>query len=122
MAATEDETSDSESDSASSEEGLLTALATTTLEESPWRSAPSYAPLYLSTSSEYLPAPQKIKLPPGVQIVDPSDDAGKGGKDVSWIAEAYENSLEVDQVFERFTKRVGFEGDQCVRYAAHIID
>ncbi|KAJ7132085.1 programmed cell death protein 2 [Mycena epipterygia] len=111
----EDETSDAESDAGSDEE-LLTALAATTLHESPWRSAPSYPPLYLSTCSEYLPAQSKIKLPPGVQVVDPLDDSGKGGKDVSWISEAYENSLDVDQVFERFTKRVGYEGDQCVRY------
>jgi pre-rRNA-processing protein TSR4 len=107
------ETSDTDSDATSEE--LLTALAATTLEESAWRSAPSYPPLYLSTCSEYLPAQPKPKLPPGVQIVDSLDDSGKGGKDVSWIAEAYENSLDVDQVFERFTKRVGFEGDQCVR-------
>jgi pre-rRNA-processing protein TSR4 len=112
----EDETGDAESDHTTSDEELLTALAATTLEESPWRSAPSYPPLYLSTCSEYLPAQPKLKLPPGVQIVDSLDDPGKGGKDVSWIAEAYENSLDVDQVFERFTKRVGFEGDQCVRY------
>ncbi|KAF7370822.1 putative 20S rRNA accumulation protein 4 [Mycena sanguinolenta] len=105
------DTSDAGSD-ASSEE-LLTALAATTLEESPWRAAPSYPPLYLSTCSEYLPAQPKPKLPPGVEVVESLDDPGKGGKDVSWIAEAYENSLDVDQVFERFTKRVGFEGDQC---------
>ncbi|KAJ6485929.1 programmed cell death protein 2 [Mycena sanguinolenta] len=108
------DTNDGDSD-ASSEE-LLTALAATTLEESPWRAAPSYQPQYLSTCSEYLPAQPKAKLPPGVEIVDSLDDPGKGSKDVSWIAEAYENSLDVDQVFEHFTKRVGFEGDQCVRY------
>ncbi|KAJ6624986.1 programmed cell death protein 2 [Mycena sp. CBHHK59/15] len=112
---TEDETADAEDDTSSDEE-LLTAMAATTLEESLWRSAPSYAPLYLSTSSEYLPAPPKLKLPPGVQVVDPFDDSAKGAKDPSWISEAYENSLDVDQVFERFTKRVGYEGDQCVRY------
>ncbi|KAJ7180460.1 programmed cell death protein 2 [Mycena filopes] len=111
-----DETGDAESDTASDDDELLTALAAATLEESPWRSAPSYPPLYLSTCSEYLPAQPKLKLPPGVQVVDSLDDVGKGSKDVSWIAEAYENSLDVDQVFERFTKRVGFEGDQCVRY------
>ncbi|KAK7031349.1 programmed cell death protein 2 [Favolaschia claudopus] len=108
------ETSDSESDSTSEE--LLTAMATSTLEESVWRSAPSYPPVYLSTCSEYLPAQKKPKLPPGVQIVDSVDDPDKNSKDVSWISEAYENSLDVDQVFERFTKRVGFEGEQCVRY------
>ncbi|KAJ7460580.1 programmed cell death protein 2 [Mycena latifolia] len=113
----EAETGDVESYTESSDdEELLTALAVTTLEESPWKSAPSYPPLYLSTCSEYLPAQPKVKLPPGVQIVDPLDDSGKGGKDVSWISETYENSLDVDQVFERFTKRVGYEGEQCVRY------
>ncbi|KAJ6591843.1 programmed cell death protein 2 [Mycena vulgaris] len=112
----EDETSDAESDTGSSDDELLTALAATTVEESPWKSAPSYPPLYLSTCSEYLPGQPQLKLPPGVQVVDPLDEPSKGGKDVSWIAEAYENSLDVDQVFERFTKRVGYEGDQCVRY------
>ncbi|KAJ7224488.1 programmed cell death protein 2 [Mycena pura] len=108
-----DGANDAESDS--SDDELLSALAATTLEESPWLSAPSYAPIYLSTCSEYLPAQPKNKLPPGVQIADP-DDSGKGDKDVSWISEAYENSLDVDHVFERFTKRVGYEGEQCVRY------
>ncbi|KAJ7746916.1 programmed cell death protein 2 [Mycena maculata] len=115
-AGVEAEDDGAESDTTSSDEELLTALASTTLEESPWRSAPSYPPLYLSTCSEYLPAQPKLKLPPGVQVVDPLDDPGKGDKDVSWISEAYENSLDVDQVFERFTKRVAYEGDQCVRY------
>lgn len=111
--------SDDES-SSSSEHSLLTALASTTLDESPWRSAPSYAPLYLSTVSEYLP-PQpksKSKLPPGVVVVDPeAEPSGKDAKDkdISWAFEPYENSLDVDHVFERFTRRVAYEGEQCVR-------
>ncbi|KIK65701.1 hypothetical protein GYMLUDRAFT_39202 [Collybiopsis luxurians FD-317 M1] len=92
-------------------------MTNTTLEESPWKAAPSYIPpLYLSTASEYLPPQPKPKIPPGTQISDPAADEGGGGKDISWAFEPYENSLEVDQVFERFTKRVGYEGEQCIRY------
>ena len=29
--------------------------------------------------------------------------------------EGYENSLDVDQVFERFVRRVSYEGEQCIR-------
>ncbi|EPQ56421.1 hypothetical protein GLOTRDRAFT_59670 [Gloeophyllum trabeum ATCC 11539] len=99
--------------SSSSEESLVTALASTSLEDSPWPAMPSYTPLYLNTTSEYLPSPPpKPKLPPGAQLLD----ADEGGKDAKWLSEAYENSMEVDHVFERFMTRVGHEGKQCVRY------
>ena len=114
-----DETSDAESEapgSSSSSESLIVAMASATIGPSPWASAPSYPPLYLSTTSEFLPPPPKAKLSPGTQVQDPADDEGKEGKNASWAFEAYENSLEVDQVFARFTKRVGYEGEQCVRY------
>lgn len=107
--------SDTESDSGSSEKSLLTAMAATTIAESPWKSAPSYPPLYLSTVSEYLPPQPKLKFPPGAHIEDLPDDDGKSGKDASWAHEIYENSLAVDHIFERFTKRVGYEGEQCIR-------
>ncbi|KAG6810866.1 hypothetical protein H0H92_010022 [Tricholoma furcatifolium] len=104
-------------DEPSSEDELLTAMATATVSESPWKAAPSYPPLYLSTVSEYLPPQPKPKLPPGAEVTDSlDDDDRKGNKDVSWVSEAYEDSLEMDHVFERFTKRVGYEGEQCVRY------
>lgn len=115
---TTDDGSDAESEAAASstsEGSLITALTTTTLEESPWASAPSYPPLYLSTISEYVPPPPKSKIPAGT-LEDNIDDERKDGKGANWAVEAYENSLEVDQVFERFTKRVGYEGEQCVRY------
>jgi pre-rRNA-processing protein TSR4 len=110
--------SDGESGESSSDESLITAMASTSLETSPWISAPSYPPLYLSTASEYLPPPPKTKLPAGVHIQDPADDDNgkEGGKNTNWAFEAYENSLEVDHVFDRFTKRVSHEGEQCVRY------
>ncbi|THU88690.1 hypothetical protein K435DRAFT_821571 [Dendrothele bispora CBS 962.96] len=104
----------SETESVSSEETLLTAMASATLEESPWRHGPAYPALYLSTTSEYIPPPPKSKAPAKDQLMDSvSDD---DNKETSWISEAYENSLNVDTVFERFSKRVGYEGEQCVRY------
>jgi pre-rRNA-processing protein TSR4 len=111
----DDDPSDTESDSISSEKSLLTAMASATLGDSEWKSAPSYPPLYLSTASEYLPPQPKPKLPQGAHVTDPAEDDGKGNKDMSWVSEAYEDSLEMDHVFERFMKRVGYEGEQCVR-------
>lgn len=106
----EDKISETTSDD---EEELVTAMATATLETSPWTSAPAYPPLYLSTTSEYIPPPPKLKLPPGVTVEDPLDDEGKSG---GWAPEGYENSMDLDHVFERFAKRVASEGEQCIRY------
>lgn len=112
-----EETSDTESvTSESSAHSLITAMASTTIDDSPWRAAPSFPPLYLSTTSEYLPPPPKTKIPQGARIEDSADDHPKDGKDVSWAFEPYENSLEVDGVFDRFTKRVSNTGEQCLRY------
>ena len=109
------------SESSTSSESLIVAMTSMDIGPSPWVSAPSYSPLYLSTTSEYLPPPPKNKLPPGTQVQDPADEEGKEErKNASWAFEAYENSLEVDHVFDRFTKRVGYEGEQCVRYVHHI--
>ncbi|KAF8899632.1 programmed cell death protein 2 [Gymnopilus junonius] len=115
--AEKDEDNDQESDmeSEASEESLLTAIASTTISESPWRSAPSYPSLYLSTVSEYLPPPPKSRLPQGVKVEELGED-DKKEKDISWAKETYEDSLEVDHVFERFTKRVSYEAEQCIRY------
>jgi pre-rRNA-processing protein TSR4 len=111
----EDGASDDESD-ASLDESIVTALASLPLDDSVWKAAPSYPPLYLSTLGEYLPPQPKAKLPPGVQVTDPDhENSRKDAKDISWAMEPYENSLDVDQVFERFAKRVGYEGEQCVR-------
>ncbi|KAF8074746.1 programmed cell death protein 2 [Lyophyllum atratum] len=113
----DEETGDRDDEgSASSEDELLIAMASVTVAESPWKAAPSYPPLYLSTISEYLPPQPKSKQAAGAQVTDPLDDDSKSGKDISWASEAYGDSLEMDHVFERFTKRVGYEGEQCVRY------
>lgn len=110
-------TSGSENEEYESDEGdsdassLLTAMTRTVISESPWRSAPAYEPVYLSTVSEYLPPQSKQKLSSGAQVLDADDAKGQ------WMSEKYENSMYVDPVFERFTRRVAAEGKQCVRYA-----
>ncbi|KAF8223401.1 hypothetical protein L208DRAFT_1445452, partial [Tricholoma matsutake] len=108
----DDNDSNSESES---DKSLLTAMASATVTDSQWKLAPSYPPLYLSTVSEYLPPQPKHTLH-GPHVTDPAESGEKGSKDISWASEAYEDSLEMDHVFERFTKRVGYEGEQCVRY------
>ena len=114
------EEEDSDSESIASEESLITAMASTSLNDadSPWRASPAYPSLYLSTASEYLPAQPKTGNATKI-----SADAGMGDeKDglATWASEAYENSLEVDHVFDRFSKRVSFEGEQCIRYAKSV--
>lgn len=106
---------ENEAQASDSEDELVTAMATTTLEISVWTAAPAYPPLYLSTMSEYIPPPPKTKLPAGVRVEDQVDDEGKNGKDPSWALENYENSMDLDHVFERFVKRVSSEGEQCIR-------
>jgi len=70
---------------------------------------PSYPPLYLSTISEYLPPEPKAKT--NIRVDDGLGDVkAKGG------LEAYENSMNVDEIFSKFTKRVECEGGQCVRW------
>ena len=110
-----------DSDSGSSDgEDLLTAMAAVKIEESPWQNAPIYPSFYLSTVAEYLPPPSKARVPKDVTVEDLGDE-DKKDKDVSWAKETYEDSLEVDQVFERFMKRVGYEGEQCVRLVFYVL-
>ena len=124
----EDSDSDNDSDDSESEseKSVLAAPASTPASSSPWSAAPSYKPLYLSTALEYIPPPPKVKAPPGVE----DNSAVGGGKSrkaeeraekedqAAWnnAMEGYEDSLEVDKVFERFARRVGYEGQQCIRY------
>lgn len=109
-----DEDTDEESDENDEEEDLVTAMASSSLESSEWTTSPSYAACYLSTVSEYVPAAAKPKVPKHTQT-DDMPEPGKD-KDMSWIAEGYENSMETDHVFDRFTQRAEYQGDQCVRY------
>ncbi|KAL0569724.1 hypothetical protein V5O48_012239 [Marasmius crinis-equi] len=43
-------------------------------------------------------------------------EVGDDDKDSAEEEKTYENSLDVDQVFDKFAKRVASEGGQCVRY------
>jgi len=105
----EDENEESDDDADSEASSLVTALTRTVISDSPWQSAPAYKPVYLSTVSEYLPPQPKQKLSSASQG-DMDDATG------AWMSEKYENSMYVDPIFERFTRRVAAEGEQCVRY------
>jgi pre-rRNA-processing protein TSR4 len=71
--------------------------------------------LYLSTLAEHLPPQIVPKLPKGLRVEDLGEE-DTTDKNITWTKEKYENSLEVDQVFERFTQRVANEGRQCIRF------
>lgn len=101
-----------ESSEGSDDDELVTAMATTTLEDSEWKTTPAYPPMYLSTSAEYLPPAPKPRNSPEEAILEEAD--GKG-KEATWGMESYENSLDLDHVFERFMRRVGHHGEQCIR-------
>jgi len=103
----EDEDSGTESDS---DESLLTALEAATLADSPWRTAPAYPAIYLSTEEEYLPVEALPKPPKDVKVEEVDSVGG-----VLCTTETYEDSMELDHVFEKFAKRVGYRGEQCVR-------
>lgn len=111
--------SDSDSDSSSSseddeiDEDLAKALESTKLDDSSiWNSTPSYAPLYLSSISEYIPPPPKEKA---IHVDDGLDDRDRKNQKSMSVLEAYENSMNLDEVFSRFSKRVSYEGEQCIR-------
>lgn len=118
-ASSEDDDDDEDEDDGGEDEddALAAAVQAASLDDSPWKAAPAYSPLYLSTTSEYLPPPPKVKVPAGASV-DVDDDGKSARKDSgSWSMEGYENSLDVDHAFERFSKRVSYEGEQCLRYA-----
>ncbi|KAF9245320.1 programmed cell death protein 2 [Melanogaster broomeanus] len=114
----DDDHSDADGDdSSASEDSLLTALASATLRDSIWTVAPSYPAIYLSTMPEYIPQPAKSpKILANAGIEDTVEDDGKTSNGATWALEAFENSLEVDNVFDRFTSRVSHTGEQCFRY------
>jgi len=106
-----DDSEDSEDTVDEEAEDLAEALEKTTLNDvyAIWKDMPSYPPHYLSTISEYLQPEPKAKT--NMKVDDGlGDGKTKGG------LEAYENSMNVDEVFSRFTKRVECEGEQCIRY------
>lgn len=107
-------TQDAENDESEEDaDDLVAVMEASSMADSEWTSAPAYPAAYLSTISEYIPSANKPKPLPKVD--DGLDDDGPKDKNQSW-AEGYENSLDVDQAFERFTRRVGYQPDQCIRY------
>jgi len=109
-----DEESDNDSASTSSSaSSVVAALASVTLEESLWQSAPLYPPQYLSTAGEFIPPSNKA---PHERADVVGNDNGPSQEGHSWAAEKYENSMRTDHVFDRFNERTAHEPQQCVRY------
>ncbi|KAI0272649.1 programmed cell death protein 2 [Gloeopeniophorella convolvens] len=107
-----DDDGDDESVSSSSVSSMIVALASTTLTDPLWQSAPSYPPQYLSTVSEYTVPPKKQR---DVSNNGNPED-GNGQESNNWASEKYENSMETDHIFDRFNERAAHEPQQCVRY------
>lgn len=114
LAAGESSEPSSDEEESDEDEELLTAMASTTLEDSHWKDAPAYPPVYLSTSAEYLPPEPKTRGSQEEALLDEAAD-GKSKEAAGWGLEGYENSMDLDHVFERFMRRVGFQGEQCIR-------
>ena len=140
----ESEASDSDSESerdadADATPPLLSAPAHSPDASSPWLSAPAYTPpLYMSTAYEYVPPAPRQKIPQDAldssavggqfdeSVLDGpakskkgetkrEKDAEKDAKAWDSAMEGYEDSLELDKVFEKFAKIAGYEGEQCIR-------
>ncbi|EJD53421.1 hypothetical protein AURDEDRAFT_111031 [Auricularia subglabra TFB-10046 SS5] len=77
-----------------------------------WLSPTPHPVLYVKTVGEYLPAPAPE---PDDKVLD-DVSGGKEDKELKWAMEAYENSMKLDNLFERFLKRVTLEPQQCIRY------
>ena len=105
--------SDDGSASTSSVASAIVALASVTLADPLWESAPSYPPQYLSTANEYIPSPNKAPDERTAEILD--DDDGVTQEGHAWGPEKYENSRHTDHVFDRFNERTAHEPQQCVR-------
>jgi len=104
--------SDDDSASTSSAASVTVALASAKLIDSLWQSAPSHPPQYLSTTSEYIPPPNKASDEPTAGIID---DNGITQEGHPWASEKYESSMHTDPVFDRFNERTAHEPQQCVR-------
>ena len=111
-----DDSIDSDDDSASisSAASVIVALASVTLVDTLWQSAPSYPPQYLSTANEYIPPSNKARDEHTSGIID---DNGLTQEGHAWAPEKYENSTHTDHVFDRFNERTAHEPQQCVRCA-----
>ena len=105
-----------ESDEDTDEDGVesVTKQFESTMLDIPveWSLSPCYKPLYLSTTSEYLPRPKSTVKPQDFPDEDVENNKNSAR---DWGLEGWEHSADVDGVFERFVKRISSENEQCVR-------
>jgi hypothetical protein len=112
----DEENVDHDDDSAStssSVSSVVVALASATLADSSWLSAPLYPPQYLSTVDEYIPPSNIAPDEPTTRHDD--DDDGFNQEGHPWASEQYENSVHTDHIFDRFNERAAHQPQQCVR-------
>jgi pre-rRNA-processing protein TSR4 len=112
----DEESTDSDDENASTSSSaseVAVALASVTLADSLWQSAPSYPPQYLSTTGEYIPPSKQApdELTAGI------DDSVEFNQEGHPWTERYENSMHTDHLFDRFNERAAHEPQQCVRCA-----
>jgi hypothetical protein len=110
------ESDDENASTSSSVSSVVVALASATLVDSLWQSAAHYPPQYLSTISEPIHPSSKSKVPDGLTAGDVDAD-GPNPEGHPWASEKYENSMHIDQHFDRFNERAALEPQQCVRCA-----
>lgn len=117
----DDDASDDEADRLAEELEMKANLADLNLDEDWTRSAARYPPLYLNTvpESSSSAAAAETLTPSQAKVLKSPSDTGDIEEELKhWSKEGYEKMFVsgVDDVFERFAKRVGNEGRQCVRY------
>jgi len=104
---------DDSASTSSSVSSVVVALASATVADSSWLSAPLYLPQYLSTVDEYIPPSNKA---PDEPTTGHDDDDGFNQEGHPWASEQYENSVPTDHIFDRFNERAAHQPQQCVRY------
>jgi len=113
--ASETEESDSEEEADPEDEQSEIEVMEAAEASPEWQTYPSYKPVYLSTESEYVPPVPKAKVKAEKYLDEEDVGEGKKEKGGEWGFEGWEKSVDVDGVFEKFTKRVSYEPEQCVR-------
>ena len=95
----------------SSKENSVISRPVAAAGKSEWIQVPSHNSTYLATVSEYVKPPNSSGMKVDTSLIKDLDEKVAGG----WNTEVYENSLDVDRLFERFVERVSNEYEQCVR-------
>jgi len=120
-----DEDNESDEGTASEDEdAAAAAVAALQLEDSAtptWYSSVPYSPFYVRNIGEYLPPAERDTAAEDAILDEADSKPSKSGpkgefNELKWAMEAYEQSMKVDSLFERFVQRTNLEPTQCLRY------